>query len=44
MEQQPTIQDVADQLEQLLLRIMLAVLSQLRDEIAGLNDQDETKF
>jgi hypothetical protein len=44
MDQQPTIQDVADQLEQLLLRIMLAVLSQLRDEIAGFNEKDEIKF
>lgn len=44
MEQQPTIKDVADQLEQLLLRIMLAVLSQLRDEIAGFKKEDEIKF
>ena len=44
MDQQPTIQDVADQLEQLLLRIMLAVISQLRDEIAGFNEKDEMKF
>ena len=44
MEQQPTIQDVADQLEQLLLRIMLAVLSQLRDEIAGFDSENKIKF
>ena len=44
MEQQPSIQDVADQLEQLLLKIMLKVLSQLRDQIAEFNHEDEMKF
>ncbi len=44
MEQQPTIQDVADHFEQLLIRIMLAVISRLRDEIAGLKSEDEIEF
>jgi hypothetical protein len=46
MQQQPTIKDVADQLEQLLIRIMLAVLFRLTDEIAGFNSdsEDEVKF
>jgi hypothetical protein len=46
MQQQPTIQDVADQLEKLLVRIMLAVLFRLTDEIAGFNSdsEDEVKF
>jgi Rod binding domain-containing protein len=44
MQQQPTIQDVADQLEQLLIRIMLAVLRRLTDEIAGFNSEDDVKF
>ncbi len=44
MEQHPTIQDVADQFEQLLIRIMLAVISQLRDEIAGFKNEDEIEF
>lgn len=44
MEQKPTIKDVADQLEQLLLKIILAVLSQLIYKITALKDQDEIKF
>jgi hypothetical protein len=44
MQQQPTIQDVADHFEQLLIRIMLAVISRLVDEIAGLKDENEVEF
>ena len=44
MEQHPTIQDVADHFEQLLIRILLATISRLRDEIAGLENIDEEDF
>jgi len=44
MEQHPTIQDVADHFEQLLIRILLAAISRLRDEIAGLENIDEKDF
>jgi hypothetical protein len=44
MQQQPTIQDVVDQLEQLLIRIMLAVLFRLTDQVAGFISEDEVKF
>lgn len=44
MEQQPTIQDVADQFEQLLIRIMLSVLFRLRDEAAGFSREDEIEI
>ena len=44
MQQHPTIQDVADQFEQLLIRIMLVVISRLTDEIAGFKDEDEVEF
>ena len=44
MEQHPTIQDVADQFEQLLIRIMLAVISRLRAEIAVFKSEDEIEF
>lgn len=44
MQQHPTIQDVADHFEQLLIRIMLAVISQLIDEIAGFEDENEVEF
>jgi hypothetical protein len=44
MQQHPTIQDVADQFEQLLIRIMLAAISQLVDEIAGFKDENEVEF
>ena len=44
MQQQPTIQDVADHFEQLLIRIMLAVISQLVNEIAGVKDENEVEF
>ena len=44
MEQQPTIDEVADQLEQLFLRIILAALVKLQDDIAGLNDEERMKF
>jgi hypothetical protein len=44
MEQHPTIQDVADHFEQLLIRILLAAISRLRDEIAGLENIDEEDF
>jgi hypothetical protein len=44
MEQHPTIQDVADHFEQLMIRILLAAISRLRDEIAGLENIDEEDF
>jgi len=44
MQQQPAIQDVADYLKQLLIRIMLVAISQLVDEIAGFEDEDEVDF
>ena len=44
MQQHPTIQDVADHFEQLLIRIMLAAIQRLIDEMAGFNDEDEVEF
>lgn len=44
MQQQPTIQDAADHFEQLLIRIMLAVIQRLIDEIAGFKDENEVEF
>ena len=44
MHQHPTIQDVVDHFEQLLIRIMLAVIQQLIDEIAGFKDDNEVEF
>ena len=44
MQQHPTIEDVADHLEQLLIRIMLAVIARLTDEIAGFKDENEIEF
>ena len=44
MQLHPTIQDVADHFEQLLIRIMLAVIQQLIDEIAGFKDDNEVEF
>ena len=44
MKQHPTIQDVADHFEQLLVRIMLAVIWRLIDEIAGFKDENEVDF
>jgi hypothetical protein len=44
MQQHPTIEDVADQFEQLLIRIMLAVISRLINEVIGFNDEDEVEF
>jgi len=44
MPQHPTIQDVADHFEQLLIRIMLAVIQRLVDEIAGFNDENDVDF
>lgn len=44
MQQHPTIEDVAEYFEQLLIRIMLAVISRLIDEIAGFKDEDEVEF
>jgi len=44
MQQHPTIQDVVNHFEQLLIRIMLAVIQQLIDEIAGFKDEDEVEF
>ncbi len=42
--EQPTIQNVVDQFEQLLIRIMLSVLFRLQDEISGLNRKNDVKF
>jgi hypothetical protein len=44
MPHHPTIQDVTDLFEQLLIRIMLAVISRLTNEIIGLKDEDEVEF
>ena len=44
MQQHPTIQDVADHFERLLIRIMLAVISQLIDELVGVKDENEVEF
>ena len=44
MQQHPTIEDVADHFEQLLIRIMLAVIQRLIDEIAGFKDENEVEF
>ena len=44
MQHQPSVQQVADQLEQLLLKIMLSVLSRLKDEIKDLKDGENMKF
>ena len=44
MKQHPSIDEVADQLEQLLLRILLAALVKLQDDIAGLKDEGKMKF
>jgi len=44
MQQHPTLQDVVDLFEQLLIRIMLAVISRLVDEIAGFKDENEVEF
>ncbi len=44
MQQHPTIQDVADHFEHLLIRIMLVVIQQLIDEIAGFKDENEVEF
>lgn len=44
MKQYPTIDEVADQLEQLLLRIVLAALVKLQDDIAGLKDEKKMRF
>jgi len=44
MQQHPTIQDVADHFEQLLIRIMLAVISQLINELVGFKDENEVEF
>ena len=44
MKQHPTIQDVADLFEQLLVRIMLVVIWRLIDEIAGFKDENEVEF
>jgi len=40
----PTIQDVADKFEQLLIRIMLAAICRLTNEIIGFKDEDEIEF
>lgn len=42
--EQPTIKDVADQLEQLFIRILLSILSQQKDEITRLNKTNQTDF
>jgi len=42
--EQPTIQDVANEFEQLLIRILLSILSQLKDEIIRLNPEDKIEF
>jgi hypothetical protein len=44
MQQHPTIEDVADHFEQLLIRIMLAVISRLINEIVGYKDENEIEF
>lgn len=44
MQQQLTIQDVVDQLEQLLLRIILRTLFRLRDQLDSLDRENEMKF
>ena len=44
MQQHPTIQDVADHFEQLLIRIMLAVIQQFIDEIACFKDENKVEF
>ncbi len=44
MQQHPTIQDVVDHFEQLLIRIMLAVISQLIDKLVGFKDENEVEF
>ena len=44
MEQQPTVQDITDMIEQLVIKIILSVLSRLKDEISYLDKKDEIKF
>ena len=42
--EQLTIQDVANEFEQLLIRILLSILSQLKDEIIRLDTEDKIEF
>jgi len=44
MQQHPTIEDVEDFFERLLIRIMLVAISRLTDRIAGLKNDDEIDF
>jgi len=44
MEKQPSMEDVADQFEQLLIRIMLSVLYRLKNEVIDLNTEEEIEF
>lgn len=44
MEQQPTMQDITDQLEQLIIKIILSVLIRVKEEIRYLDKKDEIKF
>jgi hypothetical protein len=44
MQQQLTIQDVVNQLEQLLLRIILRALFRLRDQLDRIDRENEMKF
>lgn len=44
MQQHPTVQDVVDHFEQLLIRIMLTAISQLVNEIVGIDDESEVDF
>lgn len=44
MKDNPTIQKVEDQLEQLLLKILLSALKRLTDDIAVIGDENKMKF
>ena len=44
MEKQPVMNDVADQLEQLVMEIILSVLLRLKNELASKNNNIEMKF
>jgi type II secretory pathway predicted ATPase ExeA len=44
MEQQPTMQDITDLIEQLIIKIILSALTRLKEEIRYLDKKDEIKF
>jgi len=44
MKDKPTMQNVEDQLEQLLLKILLSALKRLMDDIIVIGEENKMKF